>query len=324
MHKQNKLTIIEHINKYSDDIFCEQNIYQNDYPLVSQLGLLILLISVFSIGGHIIPANGFIGFDWIHFFKPVKLPAFYPPWADWVVSLLTWPTLIGFTLGGITLSIIKRSIHPISGIVAFFSLPLFWTLFLGQIDGLVILGLLGLPWLAPLVMIKPQVTIFAFLARRSYLVSLFVCLLLSFVIWGFWFLDLFSVWTIHEEGKYANDIALGLWGIPISAILLWFSRGDIDMLMAAGVFATPYLLPYNLIPLIPAISRLNPPAAIIASLFSWLPLTANWVDWGWYLGWLFIFWVWIQLARARYPQNKFFSIINKIDLHTFKDKLNFS
>ena len=95
--------------------------------------------------GYFIPTDGFIGFDWIHFFGTDKIPAFYPPWAKWIIAPLTWSTLIGLTLSGVTLAILKRAIHPLSGIAAFFSLPLFWTLFLGQVDGLLILGLLGLP-----------------------------------------------------------------------------------------------------------------------------------------------------------------------------------
>lgn len=310
MDNRNRLTLDNLLIKWLNILFPNQNIYRNEYSLVSQFGLLLIFSAIFSIGGYILPADGFIGFDWIHFFEPVELPAFYPPWAELLVSLLTWPLLIGLTLGGISLSIIKRSIHPVSGIVAFFTLPLFWTLFLGQIDGIVTLALLGLPWLAPIALVKPQVTIFAFLARRSYLIGLTTCLLVSFAIWGFWFQDMFSVWTIHEEGKYVNDIALGLWGVPISLVLLWFSRGDMDMLMAAGVFSTPYLLPYNLIPLIPAISRLNPPSAIFASLVSWLPFLANWVDGGWYFGWAFIIWIWFQLAKSRYPESKILNIVN--------------
>ena len=285
-------------------LFPDRIIYNKSFGLVNELGLFLLFTAIFSICGFLLPADGFIGFDWIHFFEPVELPAFYPPWAKLIVSPLTWPLLIGLTLSGVSLAILKRSIHPISGAAAFFTLPLFWTLFLGQIDGIVALGLLGLPWLAPISLIKPQVTIFAFLARRSFLIGLVLCLLISIAIWGFWFIDMFSVWTIHEEGKYVNDIALGLWGIPISAVLLWYSKGDMDMLMAAGVFATPYLLPYNLIPLIPAISRLNPVAAIMASLISWLPFSANWIEGGWYFGWLFIIWIWYHLAKSRYPESR--------------------
>ena len=313
MERRDKKHFINKLDEWLIILFPDQEIYQNEYSLFTQIGIFVLFTGIFSIGGYFFPADGFIGFDWIHFFEQVKLPVFYPPWTDFFVSFLSWHTLIGLTLGSVSLAIIKRSTHLISGIAAFFSLPLFWTLFLGQIDGLALLGILGLPWLAPLALIKPQVTIFAFLARRSFIIALIGILLVSVVIWGLWFQDMFSVWMIHEEGKYVNDIALGLWGIPISVILLWFSRGDIDMLMAAGVFATPYLLPYNLIPLIPAISRLNPSAAIFASFISWLPLLANWVEGGWYFGWIFILWIWYQLARDRYPDSKIINYTNRKD-----------
>jgi hypothetical protein len=44
-----------------------------------------------------------------------------------------------------------------------------WTLFLGQLDGIALLGLIGMPWLVPLALVKPHVTIFAFAARKTYL-----------------------------------------------------------------------------------------------------------------------------------------------------------
>lgn len=298
----NKSIIKEKLNHLNNILFPKVKIFKNEYSWQCQIALLLLFSTVFSLTGFLIPANGFIGFDWIHFFEPINLPAFYPPWSKMIITSLNWEILIGLTLASLTLAILKRSVHPISAITAFFSLPLFWTLFLGQIDGLLIFGLLGLPWLAPLALIKPQVTFFAFLTSRSYLASLIITLLISFIIWGFWVKDMFSVWIIHEEGKYVNDIALGYWVIPISIILLWFSRGDLDMLMAAGVFATPYLLPYNLIPLVPSISRLNPKAAVIAAALSWLPLSANWINGGWFLGWLFVIWLWIQLAISRYSK----------------------
>jgi len=310
MEDQIQQKINDRLTKWSDKFFPAQEIYQQEYSFQKQLALFASLTVVFSMLGYFFPADGFIGFDWIHFFEQANLPAFYPPWAELIIAPLSWAILIGITLSSFTIAILKRAIHPVSAVAAYFTLPLFWTLFLGQVDGLLILGLLGLPWLTPLAIIKPQVTVFALLARRSYLVGLVLCLLLSFLLWGFWPLDMFSIWTIHEEGKYVNDISLGLWGLPISIILLWFSRGDQDMLMAAGVFSTPYLLPYNLLPLVPAIARLNPIAALIACLLSWLPFSANWINKGWYLGWIFILLLWFQLARKRYPNSKILLFIS--------------
>jgi hypothetical protein len=140
-------------------------------------------------------------------------------------------------------------------------------------------------------------------------------LLVSFAIWGFWPLRMFSVWTVHAEGKYPNDIAIGLIGLPIALVLLWFSRGDVDMLMLAGTFTTPYLLPYNLIVVAPAIARMPPAMALIALVFSWAPMSANWLGpSGWWLGWLFIGWVWLGLAAARYPGSVFARIFRKLRL----------
>jgi hypothetical protein len=217
------------------------------------------------------------------------------------MSLLNWPLLVGLTLAAVSFSIFKRAQHSLSGVFALLTLPLFWTLFLGQVDGLVVLGLLALPWSAPLALFKPQVALFALGARRSYLIGALVTVIFSFVIWGFWPMRLLTAKAYYGSTGYVQDIAIGVWGIPIALVLLWFSRGDMDMLMAAGVFGTLHLIPFNLLPLTPAIARLKPPAAAMACLLSWLPLGANWLGpWGWWLGWLFVIWVWLNLAAHRY------------------------
>jgi hypothetical protein len=101
--------------------------------------------------------------------------------------------------------------------------------------------------------------------------------------------------------RAAQDISLGLWGIPVALILLGLSAGDMDMLMLAGVIALPYFLTYHLMPVVPAIARLTPWKALVAALLSWLPLLANWLgDWAWYLGWVFVAWMWLNLAVKRY------------------------
>jgi hypothetical protein len=60
-------------------------------------------------------------------------------------------------------------------------------------------------------------------------------------------------------------------------LTIWFSRGDMDMLMASGSFILPHLIPYNLLPLTPAIARMKPWQAGIAMVLSWLPFSANWI-----------------------------------------------
>lgn len=89
---------------------------------------------------------------------------------------------------------------------------------------------------------------------------------------------------VYSAGRYVQDIALGWWGLPLALPLLWWSRGDMDMLMAGGVFASLHLLPNNLLPIVPAIARLSPRAVALACIFSWFPFLANWIGpAGWWL-----------------------------------------
>jgi hypothetical protein len=285
----------------TDWLFPRQRVFSRSLTLLQSAGLFLVLFLLFLPLGFLLPANGFFAFDWLHFFGQGNIPAFYPPWTIYVVRVLSWPSLVSLTLASFALAAFLRSSHPLSMALAFLTLPLLWTVFLGQVDGLVLLGVLGLPFLAPLVLLKPQVSIFAFAARRSYLAALLVVLLLSFLLWGFWPRQVFSVWVVHQEGRYVDDISLGLYGLLIAIPLLWLSRGDVDMLMLAGSFVSPYLLPYNLIVVMPSIARLSPRSALLACLLSWLPFSANWLGpWGWFLGWLAVAWIWGDLGRQRY------------------------
>ena len=282
-------------------LFPKREIYSHPLPFwqgaLAFIGLTLLL----SLTGLFLRPGGMIGFDWIHFFSTKVSPPFYPPWTTWVLQGLSWPLLLGLTLTAFGIASFQRARYRLSVALAFFSLPLLWTLFLGQLDGLALMGVLGLPWLAPLALIKPQVSLFAFGARRSSLLALVAVLVLSFLLWGYWPAQMLAHESYLAEGRYVNNISLGLYGLPLFLATVWASRGDPDMLMLSGSFITPYLIPYSFLPLTPAIARLHPAVAFIAVLLSWLPLSANWLgDSGWWLGWLFIAWTWIHLANARY------------------------
>ena len=178
-----------------------------------------------------------------------------------------------------------------------------WTIYLGQLEGISVLGLLFLPLFTPLAIIKPQVSFFAFLANKKYILILLMTLLISFLIWGIWPINTFSVDSYYEEGRYEQDISIGWKGLFIAVPLLWLSRGDMDMLMLAGSFCTLHLIPYNLLPVVPSIGRLKPLPAFVSLLFSFLPFSANWLGpKGWWLGWFFVCWLWINLAIERYPK----------------------
>ncbi|MGA9398250.1 MAG: hypothetical protein WBV22_08320 [Anaerolineaceae bacterium] len=83
--------------------------------------------------------------------------------------------------------------------------------------------------------------------------------------------------------------------------LMWLSRGDMDMLMLSGAFMVPHLMPFNLLPLTPAVARLSSFKAFLAFLHSWLPFSANWIgNNGWWSGWIFVVYLWTLLAYDRY------------------------
>ena len=293
MYISEKLKLIDRV------LFPDINIYPRHLSVSKQICFFVLGTFIFSLLGKFIPADGFMAFDWVIYFEGRNLTSVHPPWLAPILIPFSWPTLVGVTISTTGLGIIKRTTNLTGLIFALFTLPLFWVLFLGQIDGLVLLGITGLPWLTPFALLKPQLSIFAFLAKRSYLIGLILFLLLSVIIWGDWPLDMVN--SLSNYSLVAQDISLKYWGVPIALVLLWFSRGDIDMLMAAGAFGTFYLIPYHTLLIVPSIARLPPLAAVIACILSWLPLSANWIGpKGWWFGWLFISWIWIILAYLRY------------------------
>jgi len=285
-------------------LFPEQQIDQRRLTWQQSVGLLAVLTLVFYIAGLFFRPGEYVGFDWVNIFSTGRVLPFYPPWAS-AVHWLNWPLLVGLSCAGVGLAVARRSVHPINAAAVFLSLPLMWTLFLGQLEGLVVLGLAGLPLLTPLSLLKPQISVFAFAAKKSTLLVLVLWLAVSLLIWGWWPQRMFAVNSFYAEGRYAQDISIGWIGAILALPMAWFSRGDMDMLMLSGSVMTPHLIPYNMLPFAPAAARLRPWQAILACLFSWLPLSANWLgNGGWWLGWVYVFWLWGCLAVKRYKTDR--------------------
>ena len=263
------------------------------------------MTSVFTAVAYLLPTTAF---DWNVFFGIGNIPVFYPPWTMYITGLLTYQLLVGITLSSFALAVMKRAKSPVSAAMAFITLPLFWAIFLGQLDGLALLGVSGLPYLVPLAMLKPQVASFAVFANKKSMLAAAIFLLITFVVWGAWPLEMLNYHRDHSE--WPQDIALGLLGlIPLSVITLAMltskiPRNDPDWWMLIGACLTPALIPYNMLPLMPAIARLPTKWAIAVALTSWLPLSANWIGpTGWHLGWLslLIMGIGLKLKAIRAP-----------------------
>ncbi|HCE16802.1 MAG TPA: hypothetical protein DEQ80_02985 [Anaerolinea thermolimosa] len=257
--------------------------------------------------------GGMIGFDWIHFWSKSLNPSHYPPWTAWFLPFANWNLFIGITVGGFSVLVFSRATSKKSAIISFFCLPFLWLVLLGQIDGIATSGLVALPLTIPIALIKPQITIFALLSKRSFLLLTIIFLLISFCVFGFWPSAMLSVTTIQSFNRAEQNIGLGGWWTILALIGLWFSRGDMDMMMLCGAVAVPYLIPYHLFPTVPAVSRLPPWAAMVAALTSWLPLSANWIGpKGWWLGWIYVAWVWCYLAIDRYRNTRVFQQVHQL------------
>jgi len=259
--------------------------------------LLILFILLYLIG-IFVPE----GFDWHHFYSQGRFPSFWMPWSKPIVGLMDMPSVFALTV--LTIGIRTFQIKPsaITTSLAIISLPTLWVLHLGTLDCLVLLGLLILPWGAPLVLIKPQVASFALLARRKSIIVAGIWVIFSLVIWGLWPLNLVHLTSPDWKTEWVQDIALFPWGLLIALPLMWFSRGDEDLLMAAGSFGTPHLFPYHFIVLMPALARMHWSWMWATWLISWTPLLSNWLgNWAWHFGNLMsvFFWVGIYLSKRK-------------------------
>ena len=248
--------------------------------------LWCILTVIFTLLARVVPSDGLLAFDWNWCFSD-EAPVYYPPWTSFITSLLSYHSLIGMTMATFSIAVLVRAKSLPSGIIAFMNLPLLWTLFLGQIDGIVLLGIIGLPVLLPLVLTKPHIAAFAVLARKRTIRAALLFVVATLVIWKFWPVNMLT-YRSDPTTVGPQDMALGWMGVPLFVYLLkTMPRGDVDWWMLAGTTVTPFLIPYNLLPLMPAISRLPLGWAILAAIGSWLPLLSNWIGpVGWKLGWI--------------------------------------
>lgn len=287
---------------------------------------------LFSTIGFVVKADGFmVGYDWYYYFSHGQFISFYPPWNIYL-QWITWPGLIGLNCAGLFIGLYQRRASLVVIMAAFFSLPLVWVIFLGQIDGIILLGLTGLPWLMPLATLKPQISAFAFLANRRWFIVFICWLLLTIFIWGFWPLEMLNynarwekIYGQEISSQQPQNISFWPWTIPVALVMLWLSRGDMDMLMLAGAMATPHLIPYSYIVVLPAIARVKTWLALVLVALTWLPLSANWVgNWGWYLGHVFDLILWIALYRRYQLHPQAIATNNKIDktnLHSLRTEI---
>lgn len=261
---------------------------------------LVLFVFLYIIGSFL-PE----GFDWVMYFKKGLVHPIWTPWTKPIIDFFVpkgYGLVFALSVIGMGVRAYRYKPSPFPAILAFLSLPTLWVFFMGNLDGLVLFGMLIMPVGIPLVLMKPQVSAFALLARKDWFIAAVVWTLFSLIIWGFWPIRMLMVTTTEWKAEWVQDITIFPWGLILALPLLWLSRGDQDLLMAAGSLATPHLFPYHFILLMPALARMRWYWMILTWTVSWTPLLSNWLgSWAWHLGNLLslCFWFGIYLNKKQ-------------------------
>jgi len=204
-----------------------------------------------------------LGWDWYFFFSAHN-PSFniysptsaYPPFTSLLLDpliRLPWRTALALLNGIALLSVAvaawlpRRSYSAV--VLALATPPIWFLLWIGHPDGLALLGLVT--GFVPLALIKPQLTIWSLLRTRAMAFWTVAFLLLSLALWPGWPLSL-------RYATFAHPAAFGWtvtgWPVVLIGLAMLVGAGsDPYRLMAAGCLLSPYLMPYNLAVLLPAI-----------------------------------------------------------------------
>ena len=206
--------------------------------------------------------------DWMESFRPAAVdwqipyrPGVYnPPWLYIILHPFTWldPRLGVGLLMVISLVIVVAYVGtPKKALVVACSAPLIVMVTLGQIDALILLGLMipsefGLLWL----LMKPQGVFLAAL-RRIHLRSVVILVLflgLSILLWGFWWQDLLHIRSLFGSNHNASFFPYTiLFGLP--PLYLGHKRKSDAMLCLASLCISPYFMITSMLPAVAAIVR---------------------------------------------------------------------
>ena len=215
------------------------------------------------------------GSDWVHHWQPRFEINAYPPWIELLLFLLPGlPFLSGLTLTALLLALRLRRANHWHILAAFSAMPLFWTLWLGQIDAVPLLGLISLPWGLPLVLLKPQVAIWyvwSWWRKRPdrWLIALVGVAFLgsTLLIWGWWpgrFSAPAAYRTVYDLSAWRLH-----WILGATALLGALLESDPDRAMALGALAAPYIQGASYFVLLPTLARLSGWPLLVVWLTSW-------------------------------------------------------
>lgn len=282
--------------------------------------------------GWLMRSAPLLGHDWlIMFHANTATDVYYPPWTSLLLTpLANLPWRDGLALiNGISIATVatstyhqgKQTNNPWrlgATLLAVFSLQLAIVLWLGHIDGLALLGLLALPWAAPLVLMKATFIGFAVFARKSWFLAAVLFGLASLLLWPGWPNQLLQTLSLRNTHPSAAGWEVTGWLPPVIGLvmLLLSKRTDPFQAMAAGSLLYPFALPYHWLVLLPAIGSLRGLYLLMAWLAATLmivPVGINRHFWIYYIFPVFIWLIryhqegstqsWLALITTPYERN---------------------
>lgn len=142
------------------------------------------------------------------------------------------------------------------------SLPVFWLFFIGQLEGVMSLGLVLImatsPWVVGLgitiLTLKPQIGLFPILYvlinRRDWRILVVPSIIygLSFLHWGFWIPNWLNTILVSDTTNYPTNVSLWPYSVILLLILFW-QRKNLKIWLVIQSLVVPYFAVYSLAPL---------------------------------------------------------------------------
>lgn len=254
------------------------------WPSRNEIRTGIRILAMAMLGGlflaplfHLLPI---LGWDWYFFFNAnnpeynlLSPTSAYPPFTRYFISSLTWmdwrwslAVLNSLTIVTVALAAWHAGGRYGSVVLAILTPPLWFLFWDGQPDGLALLG--ATSGLIPLALIKPQLTAWSLLRTKKLIAWTTAFLGITLLIWWAWPLGLRQATFDHPAAFGWQNLGWPILGVGI--ILLLGAGNNLYRLMAAGSLISPYMMPYSLALLAPAIGQVRGPGKILVWSTSWL------------------------------------------------------
>lgn len=156
------------------------------------------------------------------------------------------------------------------------TLIMMWT---ANVEAVALWGWLIMPLGIPLLLLKPHLGAWVVLSRRSWVLWTLLFGIASLVLWPSWPFHLMN--TVAGRAQHPAAFGWASLGWPILLIgvvlLIWTPADDL-LLMAAGSFLSPALMPQHFVLLLPALGRVRGWRRLALWAASWLlavPLMFN-------------------------------------------------